>query len=86
MFSKISRHYLIPYHIAKSGKFGKNGTKLHIYMDHVFVAQHVKRYIMRENNKKLTINTDKICALFFQWNSMSSMSNEYSLTIGQTRL
>ena len=86
MFSKISRHYLIPHHIAKSGKFGKNGTKLHIYMDHVFVAQHVKRYIMRENNKKLTSNTDQICALFFQWNSMSSMSNEYSLTIGQTRL
>ena len=63
MFSKISRHYLIPHHIAKSGKFGKNGTKLHIYMDHVFVAQHVKRYIMREN-KKLTINIDKICAFF----------------------
>ena len=64
IFFKISRHYLIPYHIAKSGKFGKSGTKLHIYMDHVFVAQHVKRYIMRENNKKLTINIDKICAFF----------------------
>ena len=37
------RHYLIPYHTAKKGKFGKRGTKLHIFMDHVFVAQHIKR-------------------------------------------
>ena len=39
----IFRHYLIPYHTAKKGKFGKRGTKLHIFMDHVFVAQHIKR-------------------------------------------
>ena len=40
----IFRHYLIPYHTAKKGKFGKRGTKLHIFMDHVFVAQHIKRW------------------------------------------
>ena len=41
--SLFFRHYLIPYHTAKKGKFGKRGTKLHIFMDHVFVAQHIKR-------------------------------------------
>ena len=36
------RHYLVPYAQAKRGRFGKRGTKLHIYMDHIFVAQRVK--------------------------------------------
>ena len=35
-------HYLIPIMAAKQGKFQKRGTKLHIYMDHVFTAQHIK--------------------------------------------
>ena len=35
-------HYLIPLQAAKQGKFQKRGTKLHIYMDHVFTAQHIK--------------------------------------------
>lgn len=40
----VVKHYLIPYHLAKRGRIGKRGTKLHIYMDHIFVAQHIKRY------------------------------------------
>merc|ERR1719420_1607801 len=35
-------HYLIPIQAARRGKFKKKGTKLHIYMDHVFVARHIK--------------------------------------------
>ena len=35
-------HYLIPIQAAKQGKFQKRGTKLHIYMDHIFTAQHIK--------------------------------------------
>ena len=27
---------------AKRGKFKKKGNKLHIFMDHTFVAQHIK--------------------------------------------
>jgi hypothetical protein len=38
----IFRHYLIPYNVAKRGRLGKRGTKLHIYMDHIFVAQRIK--------------------------------------------
>merc|ERR1719309_398926 len=28
--------------VAKKGRFKKKGTKLHVYMDHIFVAQHMK--------------------------------------------
>ena len=35
-------HYLIPIEIAKRGRFKKKGTKLHVYMDHIFIAQHMK--------------------------------------------
>ena len=35
-------HYLIPMTAARRGKFKKAGTKLHIYMDHIFTAQHIK--------------------------------------------
>ena len=35
-------HYLIPMQAARRGKFKKAGTKLHIYMDHIFTAQHIK--------------------------------------------
>jgi len=35
-------HYLIPIQVAKRGRFKKKGTKLHVYMDHIFVAQHIK--------------------------------------------
>ena len=28
--------------LSYNGKFKKKGTKLHIYMDHVFVARHIK--------------------------------------------
>jgi len=35
-------HYLIPIQAARRGKFKKGGTKLHIYMDHIFTAQHTK--------------------------------------------
>ena len=35
-------HYLIPIQVAKRGRFKKKGTKLHVYMDHIFVAQHMK--------------------------------------------
>jgi len=35
-------HYLIPIQVAKRGRFKKKGTKLHVYMDHIFVAQHLK--------------------------------------------
>ena len=38
----VLKHYLIPYAQAKRGRIGKRGTKLHVYMDHIFVAQRVK--------------------------------------------
>lgn len=38
----ITNHYLIPYHLAKRGRFGRKGTKLHVYMDHIFVAKRIK--------------------------------------------
>jgi len=38
----IRHHYLIPLQVAKKGRFKKKGTKLHVYMDHIFVAQHIK--------------------------------------------
>jgi len=35
-------HYLIPIQAARRGRFKKKGTKLHIFMDHIFVARHIK--------------------------------------------
>ncbi|XP_023335337.1 uncharacterized protein LOC111706659 [Eurytemora carolleeae] len=35
-------HYLIPAQVAKRGRFKKRGIKLHIYLDHIFVARHIK--------------------------------------------
>ena len=40
-------HYLIPIQVTKRGRFKKKGTTLHVYnvrvyMDHIFVAQHMK--------------------------------------------
>ena len=35
-------HYLIPMAAARRAKLKKAGTKLHIYMDHIFTAQHIK--------------------------------------------
>ena len=35
-------HYLIPHQAAQQGRFQKRGTKLHVYLDHVFTAQHIK--------------------------------------------
>ena len=35
-------YYLVPLQTARRGRFKKRGTKLHIYMDHTFVAQHIK--------------------------------------------
>jgi len=37
-----SRFFLIPNDVARKGRFRKKGTKLHVYLDHIFVAQHVK--------------------------------------------
>ena len=33
---------LISFQVARTGKFKKKGTKLHIFLDHIFVAQHLK--------------------------------------------
>jgi ribosomal protein L37AE/L43A len=38
----LHHHYLVPIQVAKKGRFKKKGTKLHVYMDHIFVAQHMK--------------------------------------------
>lgn len=38
------RHYSIPYHLAKRGRLRKKGTRLHIYLDHVFVARWIRGY------------------------------------------
>ena len=35
-------HYLIPMAAARRGKLKKAGTKLHVFMDHIFTAQHIK--------------------------------------------
>jgi len=35
-------YYLVPIQVARTGKFKKKGTKLHIFLDHIFVAQHLK--------------------------------------------
>ena len=37
-----SRFFLIPNDVARKGRFRRKGTKLHVYLDHVFVARHVK--------------------------------------------
>ena len=37
-----SRFFLIPNDVARKGRFKKRGTKLHVYLDHIFVARHVK--------------------------------------------
>ena len=37
-----SRFFLIPNDVARKGRFKRRGTKLHVYLDHVFVARHVK--------------------------------------------
>ena len=61
------RHYLVPYDLAKRKKFKRGSTKLHIYMDHVFVAQRVKRYykIYRQKLLKYLINNSKMSSFFF---------------------
>ena len=35
-------HYLIPMQAAIRGKYKKAGIKLHIYMDHILTAEHIK--------------------------------------------
>ena len=42
----LHHHYLVPVQVAKKGRFKKKGTKLHVYMDHIFVAQHMKLYVI----------------------------------------
>ena len=42
----LHHHYLVPLQVAKKGRFKKKGTKLHVYMDHIFVAQHMKLYVI----------------------------------------
>ena len=39
-------HYLIPMAAARRAKLKKAGTKLHIYMDHIFTAQHIKLWVV----------------------------------------
>lgn len=38
----VKKHYTIPYEVAKRGRLRKKGTKLHIYMDHIFVAKRIR--------------------------------------------
>lgn len=38
----VTKFYPIPHDVAKAGKFKRKGVKLHIFMDHIFVAKHVK--------------------------------------------
>ena len=42
----LHHHYLVPLQVAKKGRFKKKGIKLHVYMDHIFVAQHMKLYVI----------------------------------------
>lgn len=42
MENGMTKFYPIPLDVAKRGKFKKKGTKLHIFMDHIFVAKHLK--------------------------------------------
>ncbi|XP_059087101.1 uncharacterized protein LOC131883608 isoform X2 [Tigriopus californicus] len=44
----MKRAYLVPYEVAKQGKLRRKGVKLHVYMDHIFVAKHVKGGTMCE--------------------------------------
>ena len=37
-----TKFYMIPHEVAVNGKFRRKGTKLHIVMDHVFVAKHIR--------------------------------------------
>ncbi|XP_076328594.1 uncharacterized protein LOC143234825 [Tachypleus tridentatus] len=37
----VLKHYIIPGSLANRSKWGKRGTKLHIYNDHIFVAKHL---------------------------------------------
>ncbi len=38
----VTKFYLIPHDVALKGRFRKKGTKLHVVMDHIFVAKHIK--------------------------------------------
>ncbi|CAB4061117.1 unnamed protein product [Lepeophtheirus salmonis] len=46
--NNIKKYYLIPAEIAAKEKISMKGTKLHIFMDHIFVAKHIKRGKMCE--------------------------------------
>ncbi|ODN05373.1 Protein kinase C zeta type, partial [Orchesella cincta] len=41
MENRIRKYYLVPPHLAETGKWKKRGKKLHIYNDHTFVAKHI---------------------------------------------
>ena len=38
----LFRHYMIPFNVAERGHLQVKGTKLHVYMDHIFTAKRVK--------------------------------------------
>jgi len=39
--NRVKKYFLIPPHLAETGKWKKRGKKLHIYNDHTFVAKHI---------------------------------------------
>ena len=56
------RHYTIPYEVAKRGRLRKKGTKLHIYMDHIFVAKRIRPWVIVGNLPK-----KKVKEVWFWW-------------------
>eukprot|EP00096_Caligus_rogercresseyi_P002302 TRINITY_DN14394_c0_g1_i1.p1 TRINITY_DN14394_c0_g1~~TRINITY_DN14394_c0_g1_i1.p1 ORF type:complete len:105 (-),score=15.97 TRINITY_DN14394_c0_g1_i1:77-391(-) len=41
--NNIKKYYFIPSEVAAKEKPALKGTRLHVYMDHIFVAKHIKR-------------------------------------------
>jgi len=39
--NRVRKYFLVPPHLAETGKWRKRGKKLHIYNDHTFVAKHI---------------------------------------------
>ena len=46
---------------ARRGRFKKKGTKLHIFMDHIFVARHIKLWVLLVLGEKLICWIGECC-------------------------
>ena len=87
---------------ARRGRFKKKGTKLHIFMDHIFVARHIKLWDhflwnmilenwMDFNKRKWKLNVIwndelKVTCCYSKGERLSSLQCPHSTTAGKTGL